>query len=149
MEDPVSGGEIERQPAAPEIDEANLPGEEIEAPTETPEDEAHAVLWEVAIQSHRDALYWFFMYLNLFLVPTTKEVLVWISSLDGVTKDLYEATWGPRLAQPIQRASTLNALLQTNLVQDVGGLFRITERGRRYKLFLAGRIEEALGATAS
>jgi hypothetical protein len=137
------GAEIERQPPAPEIDEAKLPEEDIPASPEA-EDEEQNVLLGVARQSRKEALYWFFMYLNLFLVPTTQEVLAWIGTLEGVTKDLFDASWAPSLPQPIQRAATLNALLQTNLVQEMGGLLRITERGRRYLLFRAGSVEEAV-----
>lgn len=142
------GTELERQPAPPEIDETNLPEDELETPTPAAVSaEAFEVLFKIAVDRHRDSLYWYFMYLNQFLVQTTKEVLIWIGSLEGVTKDLYEATWAPRLPTPIQRASTLNALLQTDLVEETGGLLRITDRGRRYLLFMAGKFEEAVTGT--
>ena len=96
---------------------------------------------EAAIQllteKDREATYWHFMYLSLFLVPATKQVLYWFAQHGTpLTREYYHETWRPLVASPRDREVMMMVLLQNGLLQEVGSAVQISEHGRGFLQFI-------------
>lgn len=93
---------------------------------------------DLLLQKEREVKYWWFMYLNLFLVPTTKHVLRWFASQPiAITKDYYNEVWKGIVANAVQREIMLMVLIHHNLIEANGPTLVLTQNGRDFLTFLA------------
>lgn len=93
---------------------------------------------ELLTQKERDTKYWWFMYLNLFLVVTTKHVLRWLAAQPvPITKDYYNEVWKGIVADTLQRETMLIVLLHHNLIEAKETMIQTTQNGRDFLAFLA------------
>lgn len=96
------------------------------------------------IENNRTIRYWWFMYLSLFLVPTTKIVLRWFAvQIPSPTKDYYSEVWKTVVADPKQREVILMVLLHHGLVETKGHLLQVTQNGRDFLTFIGEISSEA------
>ena len=87
-----------------------------------------------------------FAYLNLALVLNTKFALMWffIQSNHSSTKENFLNSYilSPEITNPtIEKESIFNALLVNQLIEHENGLYRITEKGKRFLRFLGYNIQ--------
>ena len=95
---------------------------------------------ELLTQKERDIKYWWFMYLNLFLVATTKYVLRWFAAQPmPITKDYYNEVWKGIVADTLQRETMLIVLMHHNLIETKESLINTTQNGRDFLAFLAAQ----------
>jgi len=86
------------------------------------------------------AIHWKFDYLNLFLVPMTKEVLFWFSQQTvSLSEATYNTSWQTLIPDQSQRTTILNVLVRFGSVTNVGNLISITQTGRGFLSFI-GRL---------
>lgn len=90
-------------------------------------------------QKEMEANFWRFLYMSVYFAPVTHAVLRWIAAHTGRTpKDYYHAVWARAVPSQLEREAILNALIQTQAVEDMGDAIDVTELGSRYLLFLSG-----------
>jgi hypothetical protein len=81
--------------------------------------------------------YWWFMYLTLFMVPTTQNVLRWFAAQSlPSTKEYYNEMWKPVVAAAEQREVILMVLLHHGLLESKGHVLQITQNGRDFLNFI-------------
>ena len=80
--------------------------------------------------------WWKFSYLNLFLVPQTKQVLMWFSQNPPQTRSTYSTLWTPFIQNEQQRTVTLDVLIQNGLLEDSEGMIRLTPEGYAFLQFV-------------
>ncbi|MFB3886336.1 MAG: hypothetical protein ACE144_14020 [Thermodesulfobacteriota bacterium] len=89
------------------------------------------------IEKDRVIKYWWFMFLSLFLVPTTKNVLRWFAVQTPLpTKEYYNEIWKTVVADPKQREIMLMVLLHHGLIEANGPLLQVTQNGRDFITFI-------------
>lgn len=73
-------------------------------------------------------------YLNVFLQPTTKQVLRWFAQPDfsGQRRYAFHAIWSLSIAQESERNTILEALIFTGMIVEQDGYLTITKKGRLY-----------------
>jgi len=88
-------------------------------------------------EEQQKAIFWWYQYLNLFLVPFTKLVLRWFAERQiPPTRDLFHEHWKTYIPDKKERETILSVLLFHQLIQTDGQLFSITEAGRSFLQFL-------------
>lgn len=84
-----------------------------------------------------DIKYWWFMYLSLFLVPTTKNVLWWfMTRIEAPTKEYYHLAWKDVVLDVQQREIMFMVLLHHGLIEEKGPVIQITQNGRDFLTFI-------------
>lgn len=78
---------------------------------------------------------WHFKYLDLFLVPATKFVLMWFFAQKHVERDTYEKAWGSLVSEE-QLRIMLSVLLDNQLLENKNGLFRVTFKGSLFLQYI-------------
>ena len=89
-----------------------------------------------AFESERaNAYLWEYKYLNLFLVPNTKNVLDWFYSLDkSISVSFFDNIWKTIIPDEKEREAILKALLNHYLIiRNDGDMLVISPKGREYK----------------
>jgi len=82
-------------------------------------------------------IFWWYQYLNLFLVLGTKFVLKWFAGLQiAPTKDLFHEYWKTYIPDAKERETILSVLLFHQLIEANGQQFWITEAGQSFLQFL-------------
>lgn len=100
---------------------------------------------EVIRALQRAVYFWFNRYLSVYLVPHTKQVLLWLSDQTTPIQSVAVwAEWGKVIQSPAEQQAVLTALLENGLVEWTRGMLRITENGRRFVKFMSGHVEEAI-----
>ncbi len=104
------------------------------APKEAPLPVEAGTDWQKASELWRSNAYlWEYRYLNYYLVYSTQYVLDTLYNLNDVTSFASFDAWAtPFIANPNERKAIIDALLQHHLVEDNGGLLKITPKGREY-----------------
>lgn len=88
-------------------------------------------------EEQHKTIFWWYQYLNLFLVLGTKLVLKWFSGLQiPPTKDLFHEHWKLLIPDAKERETILSVLLFHELIQSNGQQFWITEAGMSFLQFL-------------
>ena len=88
-------------------------------------------------EEQQKTVFWWYKYLNLFLVLGTKLVLKWFAGLQiPPTKDLFHKFWKTYIPDKKERETILSVLLYHQLIHADGQLFSITEAGRSFLQFL-------------
>ena len=82
------------------------------------------------------ASWWKFSYLNLFLVPQTKQVLLWFSQNAPQTRSTYSTLWAPFIQNEQQRTLTLDVLIQNGLLEEDNDMIRLTPEGYAFLQFM-------------
>jgi hypothetical protein len=77
-----------------------------------------------------------FSYLNLFLVPNTKMVLLWIQSQNKVIRELLVLYIKSLVNDGLQLEVIINTLVTNELIQMDNGIFQITDKGNRFLEFI-------------
>jgi hypothetical protein len=91
----------------------------------------------------RQAIHWKFAFLNLFLVPRSKDVLYWLSQGNiVVSQDKFHDLWRPYLPDENERNVILTVLAQHRLIEQESGAYRITREGYAFLQFI-GKIPYA------
>jgi len=81
-------------------------------------------------EEQQKTIFWWYQYLNLFLVLGTKFVLKWFAGLQmAPTKDLFHEYWKTYLPDAKERETILSVLLLHQLIEANGQQFWITEAG--------------------
>jgi hypothetical protein len=117
-----------------------------QAPTEeavVPPETTGEIDWEA------NAIYWFYRFLDIFLVPRTKQILRWFANSLGANKDLYELTWGPVVGNPLQLSVILNVLLENQLLAQDGPLLKVTPLGGRFLGYLNEQVAASSGQSVA
>ena len=89
-----------------------------------------------AFESERaNAYLWEYKYLNLFLVPNTKNVLDWFYSLDkSISVSFFDNIWKTIIPDEKEREAILKALLNHYLIiRNDGDMLVISPKGKEYK----------------
>lgn len=96
-------------------------------------EQQRAAIVEVIQSQAAAARLWEYLYLNLFLAPSTQLVLNWFVGLGRRTTIAeYEAFWGRLITDEKQRQTILNVLMAHYLVQPDGPSIVLSEKGREY-----------------
>lgn len=78
-----------------------------------------------------------FSYLNLFFVPTTKSVLLWVNNNGITTKDLYSLQYQTLIPDPLQRETIWSVLLNNGVLDLVSGnSYKTSDKGIRFLKFI-------------
>jgi len=78
-----------------------------------------------------------FLYLNLYLVPNSKNALFWFISPSTKDYFIYSFPLSPQIVNQIaEKEAIFNALLSNGLIEQDGLLFKISEEGKRFLKFL-------------
>lgn len=99
-------------------------------------DEQRAALQQELTQMADIAIQWKFNYLNLFFVPSTKNVLLWFSNALPQSRASYDATWSTVISDQNQRDVILSVLLQYGLLCESNALVRIAPHGYSFLQFV-------------
>lgn len=99
-------------------------------------DEQRATVEQEFKQMADLAIQWKFNYLNLFFVPSTKNVLHWFSNTSPQSRATYETTWSSIITDQAQREVILNVLLHYGFVTESDGLIRIAPHGYSFLQFI-------------
>ena len=92
---------------------------------------------ELISEKQREVRYWWFMFLSLFLVPTTKNVLRWFAAQTiPPTKVYYDEVWKVIVLDAKQREVILMVLLHYSLVEFEGQTLEVSQIGRDFLAFL-------------
>lgn len=78
------------------------------------------------------AVSWKYLFLNQFLVPKTKRVLVWLMDRDQVTFADFMDAWQWELRTDAERAATLQALASVALIETMDNSLHVTVEGRQF-----------------
>ena len=88
----------------------------------------------------RDAKYsssmWKFSYLNMFYVPITKQVLLWLSGNPSQTKQNFHLMWQSQIPDPTQRETILNVLIRYGMLQVQATTLSVTNEGEYFLRYL-------------
>lgn len=77
--------------------------------------------------------YWEFLYLSLYLVTHTKQMLVWIAKQEiPVSRQLINTAWAPIITLQTERTAVIEALLTHQLIIESSGLISITPKGNNF-----------------
>lgn len=88
-------------------------------------------------EEQHKTIFWWYQYLNLFLVLGTKLVLRWFSGLQIIpTKELFHEFWRASIPDTKERETILSVLLHYELIQTNGQQLWITEAGKSFLQFL-------------
>lgn len=134
----------EHPPLTPELADALRQGfEELAQRAANADQQREAVIDEavkVITQKDQAIYYWFFRYLNVFLVERTKLVLAWLEEQElHPTPRAYHLAWTPVIEDEEQRETILTVLLNFGLVAEEGGMLRLQPNGQQFLRFLRGQ----------
>src|SRR5262249_20611843 len=89
-------------------------------------------------EKERESRYWFFEFLDQFLVLRTKYVLWWFVNQPPstpITLEIYNGYWMSFIPDESQREIILSVLLNFGLVQQDGAFLQPTEKGRMFNQY--------------
>lgn len=123
--------EVDSSKHALKSDEPKLmetePQEQKEEKTYTQEDINRLQTWIRA---------WKFEFLNVFLVPNTKNVLFYFLNEIPYTREHVETMWSRVITNPNELQTILKVLLDYNLLKEEEGKLRITQEGIQFLYFI-------------
>ena len=79
---------------------------------------------------------WKFSYLNMFYIPITKQVLLWLSENPPQTKQNFHLMWQSHIPDPTQRETILDVLIRYGMLQVQGTTLSVTEEGDYFLRYL-------------
>lgn len=83
-----------------------------------------------------DAVTWRFRYADLFLVPITKRVLHWMTTINSpINRESFEVVWQPVIQDPQQRQAVLNVLIHVGLIRNEAGSLSVSDLSVLYTRF--------------
>ncbi len=98
----------------------------------TAEKENAERLYQQALQA---TAYWEFRFLDVFFVPTTKNVLFWLSKSQGTPRQDFHSAWTPLITDASQREVTIGVLRDAEVIEDKAGILRVTQKGYSFLQF--------------
>jgi len=72
---------------------------------------------------------WKFAYLNLFFVPYTKYILLWLHSNPNQSRDAFHTNWGTTIPALTERDTILSVLITNGLVIETDSQLSVTQEG--------------------
>jgi hypothetical protein len=125
------------EPASTELTEREELAVDKVAPSEEPDDGTPETVpidfHETQLRMKDDlVLYWFFRYLEVFLVVDTKRVLMWLIREGPKTYSEYESSWMLDIPIPSSRKTIAEALQSNNLITIYNAIVTVTETGERF-----------------
>ena len=79
---------------------------------------------------------WKFYFLNIFYIPITKQVLLWLSGNPSQTKQNFHLMWQLHIPDPTQRETILDALIRYGMLQVQDTTLSVTEEGEYFLRYL-------------
>ena len=104
---------------------------ELRAQREWTETERREILaaYQKAVE---DIQLWKFNFLNLFYIPRTKDVLRWLRSFPGQTRQSYNTAWESYIPDLTQRGIILDVLFFHSMAREGDGVIRVTAEGEKF-----------------
>ena len=90
---------------------------------------------------------WFYDYLDVFLIPNTKNILRWFAGPAGwVQQSDFDKSWAASVPIDENRGNMTRVLVSLGLLEKEGEAYRATETGRHYVEHLAENRGQPQGA---
>ena len=79
---------------------------------------------------------WKFSYLNLFYVPITKQILLWLSAYQEQSIQNFHLTWQPQIPDQTQRNTILDVLIHFRMLHVQDSILSVTQEGQSFLQYL-------------
>jgi len=122
----TKGGELTLKPEHQEVIRNYI--KDLHAKKEATEKEKKDLKAQVAL--HQELAFgWKLQFLSVFLVPNSKNVLLWLYNNPAQSRDSFHTLWGPAIPAQTERDAILTGLTTYRLVIETLGQLSVTQEG--------------------